>query len=289
MAETLRAATYLDKGGTGKTTCTAHIGVALHELGESVLLIDLAGKQGDLAKVFGCYQDVRDDIATEDDYPNIATTMRDRWPEIADMLGAEKAVAQLVYETAEGPDLIPAHPDLDSLNADLGNVDDVHDRYTRLREFLDEYIDPLDYSVVLLDLPGKGDNVAYNGLWATQQVWAPVKMGPFELDQAKQLRDELAMISEPDAYDEPMTLTMLLPNLYDRTTNLDEDRLTDFRAEFDGLIADDWIVKSQGIENATDVGQTIFAAPEDELSTTARDAKEAFLTVADDLRTQLQA
>ena len=289
MAETLRAATYLDKGGTGKTTCTAHIGVALHELGESVLLIDLAGKQGDLAKVFGCYQDVRDDIATEDDYPNIATTMRDRWPEIADMLGAEKAVAQLVYETAEGPDLIPAHPDLDSLNADLGNVDDVHDRYTRLREFLDEYIDPLDYSVVLLDLPGKGDNVAYNGLWATQQVWAPVKMGPFELDQAKQLRDELAMISEPDAYDEPMTLTMLLPNLYDRTTNLDEDRLTDFRAEFDGLIADDWIVKSQGIENATDVGQTIFAVPEDELSTTARDAKEAFLTVADDLRTQLQA
>jgi chromosome partitioning protein len=289
MAETLRAATYLDKGGTGKTTCTAHIGVALHELGESVLLIDLAGKQGDLAKVFGCYQDIRDDIATEDDYPNIATTMRDRWPEIADMLGAEKAVAQLVYETAEGPDLILAHPDLDSLNADLGNVDDVHDRYTRLRGFLDEYIDPLDYSVVLLDLPGKGDNVAYNGLWATQQVWAPVKMGPFELDQAKQLRDELAMISEPDAYDEPMTLTMLLPNLYDRTTNLDGDRLTDFRAEFDGLIADDWIVKSQGIENATDVGQTIFAAPEDELSTTARDAKEAFLTVADDLRTQLQA
>jgi chromosome partitioning protein len=289
MPETLRAATYLDKGGTGKTTCTGHIGVALHELGESVLLIDLAGKQGDLAKVFGCYQDIRDDIATEDDYPNIATTMRDRWPEIADMLGAEKAVAQLVYETAEGPDLIPAHPDLDSLNADLGNVDDVHDRYTRLRGFLDEYIDPLDYSVVLLDLPGKGDNVAYNGLWATQQVWAPVKMGPFELDQAKQLRDELAMISEPDAYDEPMTLTMLLPNLYDRTTNLDEDRLTDFRAEFDGLIADDWIVKSQGIENATDIGQTIFAAPEDELSTTARDAKEAFLTVADDLRTQLQA
>lgn len=287
MPETLRAATYLDKGGTGKTTCTAHIGVALHKLGEDVLLIDLAGKQGDLAKVFGRYQDVRNDIATEDDYPNVATTMRDRWPEIADMLGTEKAVAQLVYETDEGPDLIPAHLDLDSLNADLGNVDDVHDRYTRLREFLDTYIDPLDYTVVLLDLPGKGDNVAYNGLWATQRVWAPVKMGPFELDQAKQLRDELTMISDPDAYDEDMTLTLLLPNLYDRTTNLDEDRLADFRTEFDGLVADEWIVKSQGIENATDAGQTIFATPEDELSTTARDAQDAFLTVADDLRTQL--
>ena len=288
MPRTLRAATYLDKGGTGKTTCTAHIGVALHELGEKVLLIDLAGKQGDLAKVFGRYQDIRDDIENEDDYPNIATTMRDRWPEIANMLGTEKAVGQLVYDTAEGPDLIPAHPDLDSLNADLGNVDDVHDRYTRLREFLNDYVEPLDYSVVLIDLPGKGDNVAYNGLWATQNVWAPVKMGPFELDQAKQLRDELEMISDPEAYGEPMTLVMLLPNLYDRRTNLDKKRLEEFRTEFDGLIADEWIVKSQGIENATDIGGTLFAIPEDELSTTARDAKDAFLTVADDLRTQLQ-
>lgn len=288
MAKTLRAATYLDKGGTGKTTCTAHIGVALHELGEEVLLLDLAGKQGDLAKVFGRYQDVQEDIAAEDDYPNIATTMQDRWPEIADMLGPEKAVNQLVYETAEGPDLIPAHPDLDSLNADLGNVDDVGERYTRLRGFLNDYIEPLDYSVVLLDLPGKGDNVAYNGLWATQRVWAPVKMGPFELDQAKQLRDELVMISDPDSYSEPMDLVMLLPNLYDRRTNLDESRLADFRTEFNGLIANNWIVKSQGIENATDIGQTLFAVPEDELSATARDAKDAFLTVADELRSQLQ-
>lgn len=288
MAKTLRAATYLDKGGTGKTTCTAHIGVALHELGEEVLLLDLAGKQGDLAKVFGRYQDVQEDIAAEDDYPNIATTMQDRWPEIADMLGPEKAVNQLVYETAEGPDLIPAHPDLDSLNADLGNVDDVGERYTRLRGFLNDYIEPLDYSVVLLDLPGKGDNVAYNGLWATQRVWAPVKMGPFELDQAKQLRDELVMISDPDSYSEPMDLVMLLPNLYDRRTNLDESRLADFRTEFNGLIPNNWIVKSQGIENATDIGQTLFAVPEDELSATARDAKDAFLTVADELRSQLQ-
>ena len=289
MDTTIRAATYLDKGGTGKTTCTAHLGVALHELGEKVLLVDLAGKQGDLAKVFGLYHDIQTDIANEDDYPNVATTMRDRWPEIADMLGAEKAVAQLVYNTGEGPDLIPAHPDLDSLNADLGNVDDVSSRYTRLRAFLDEYVDPLDYSIVLLDLPGKGDNVAYNGLWATRQIWAPVKMGPFEFDQAVQLQEELEMISDPEAYNEPMNLAMLLPNLYDRTTNLDEQRLADFHAEFGEVVAADPVVKSQGIENATDAGHTIFATADDELSTTARDAKEAFLTAADSLRTRLQA
>jgi chromosome partitioning protein len=53
MVTTLRAAAFLDKGGTGKTTVTAHIGVALVQEGYDVLLVDLAGKQGDLAKSFG--------------------------------------------------------------------------------------------------------------------------------------------------------------------------------------------------------------------------------------------
>lgn len=34
MSETLRAAAFLDKGGTGKTTTVAHLAVALEELGE---------------------------------------------------------------------------------------------------------------------------------------------------------------------------------------------------------------------------------------------------------------
>ena len=44
MSETLRAAAFLDKGGTGKTMTAAHLGVALKELGHEVLLVDLARK-----------------------------------------------------------------------------------------------------------------------------------------------------------------------------------------------------------------------------------------------------
>ncbi|WP_303703874.1 hypothetical protein [Haloquadratum walsbyi] len=40
----LRAATFLDKGGAGKPTATAHLGVALDRYGYDVLLLDLAGK-----------------------------------------------------------------------------------------------------------------------------------------------------------------------------------------------------------------------------------------------------
>jgi len=46
MGETHRAAAFLDKGGTGKTTTVAHLGVALDQLGKNVLLIDLAGEAG---------------------------------------------------------------------------------------------------------------------------------------------------------------------------------------------------------------------------------------------------
>jgi ATPases involved in chromosome partitioning len=79
MPVTAKAAIYLDKGGTGKTTCAAHLGVALERLNYDVLLIDLAGKQGDLADALGVLETVKNDIAAEEDFPNIATTMGNRW------------------------------------------------------------------------------------------------------------------------------------------------------------------------------------------------------------------
>ena len=79
MSETLRAAAFLDKGGTGKTTTVAHLGVALEELGNEVLLIDLAGKQGDLAKHFGVWGDYQARIEADEAWPNISTVFDDAW------------------------------------------------------------------------------------------------------------------------------------------------------------------------------------------------------------------
>jgi len=108
-----------------------------------------------------------------------------RWDQIATKLG-DAAVESLIIETDEGVDLIPAHPGLDSLDADLGNIDDARERYSRLEQFLDEYIDDR-YDTVIIDLPGLTNNVSYNGLWATKHVIAPVEMGPFESEQAAAL------------------------------------------------------------------------------------------------------
>lgn len=286
MGDTVRAAVYIDKGGTGKTTSAAHIGAGLNELGYNVLLTDLAGKQGDLADALGVYETVQEDIDNEDDYPNIATTMGDRWSDVAEMIGTEEAVDRLVYETESGIDLIPAHPDLDGLDADLANVDDVDERYSRLRVFVDDYVDELDrWDFILFDMPGLANNITYNGLWAAQNVVTPVSMGSFELKQARSLQEDLANIR--DNYGEEITLQMLLPNLYDRRTNLHSEMLSRFEDEFADIIAPEYIVDSQQIRTATESGETLFDLDDDELLSTAEDARTAFKTNAEALYERL--
>ncbi|PHQ39110.1 chromosome partitioning protein ParA [Halorubrum persicum] len=271
MSETIRLAAFIDKGGTGKTTATAHLGVALAREGLDVLLVDLAGKQGDLAKTFGVWGEYRELIDAGDAWPNVTTVFQDEWAAIAEKLG-EAAVDDLVIETGEGVDLIPAHPGLDSLDADLGNIDDAAERYSRLETFLDEYIDPRGYDAVLLDLPGLTNNVSYSGLWAAKHVLAPVEMGPFEAEQADQLREDLTQMVE--AFDVEVDLAMVLPNKVDTRTKLAEEYLEAFREEYPEAIAPEYIPYSQDIRNAVDGGETAFAL--EEPSTTAEDARDAF-------------
>lgn len=283
MTDTYRAAAFLDKGGTGKTTTVAHLGVALDELGHEVLLIDLAGKQGDLAKHFGVWDEYQERVENDEAWPNISTVFDDAWGTIAEKLGDEP-VADLVVETDEGPGLIPAHPGLDTLDSELGNIDDAQERYSRFEQFLDEYIDPLDYDVVLIDLPGMTNNVSYNGLWAAGNVIAPVEMGPFEAEQADALRRDLEKIAENFAVE--ITLALVLPNKVDTRTNLAEEYLESFEAAYPEAIAPSYIPYSQDIRNAAQRGVTAFQL--EEPSSTAERARETYLDSAESLLGQLE-
>lgn len=284
---TARAASFLDKGGTGKTTTTGHFAAALAQ-NHDVLAIDLAGKQGDLGFLFGLQDEIDADLQSEGDWPNISTVFDERWGDIADRLGSPRdAVNELVYESPVGVDVIPAHPGLDSLDGDLRNIDDPTTRYTRLREFLNEYVDPLGYDAVLIDLPGSTNNIALNGIWAAEAVFAPVKLGPFEFKQAKSVRSDLAGIRENYTQANPQ-LSMLVPNLYTERTKLDSEKLADFESEFGGVVAPEPVKESQQIMNLTDNGETLFQLPAEELSTTGRQARNAFQTNAEALLQRIQ-
>jgi chromosome partitioning protein len=283
MGETHRAAAFLDKGGTGKTTTVAHLGVALDQLGKNVLLIDLAGKQGDLAKHFGVWEEYRDQIENDEAWPNISTVFDDSWGTIAKKLG-DDAVEDLVIDTGEGPALIPAHPGLDTLDAELGNIDDARERYSRLEQFLDEYVDPLDYDVVLIDLPGMTNNVTYNGLWAARNAITPVEMGPFEAEQADALRRDLKKIADNFSVD--IELSLVLPNKVDTRTKLAEEYLASFEDEYGDTIAPTYVPYSQDIRNAAQRGVTAFEL--EEPSTTAQKARDAYSAAVEQLMIRLE-
>lgn len=272
----VRASFFLDKGGVGKTTAAAHFGVALHEQGHDVLLIDLAGKQGDLAKHFGIWPDVQ---AADDDWPNIATVFQDQWDAIAEKV--PDAVDGLIWDTGEGPDIIPAHRELDGLDDLLGNIDDAVDRYSRLDAFLNGYVD--GYDVILIDLPGSTSNVSYNGIWAAQNVVAPVLPGSFEEDQAAELRSDLERIEKNQGIS--IELAMLMINGIDAQTKAGRHFQEEFSAEYPDAIAPEQVCSSQDIRNAQLDGKTLFAL--DEPSATAERAIEAYRTNAAELMERL--
>lgn len=279
MSDSIRAASFLDKGGTGKTTGTAHLGVALSEDGYDVLLIDLAGKQGDLAKHFGLWEQVQED---DENWPNITTAFQDEWSVIVEQI--DDAVEKLILPTGEGPDLIPSHEGLDGLDSMLGEIDDVGERYGRLDQFLSEFIDER-YDVVLIDLPGSTNNVSYNGLWAARNVFVPANPGPFEESQAEQLRDDLETIR--DEQDIDIQLAMLMLNELDEQTIAGQEFLDEFSDEYPDAIAPRQVPKSQDIVNAQMTGSTVFAL--DEPSSTAERAMEAYRENARELVTRLEA
>jgi chromosome partitioning protein len=245
----MRAAAFLDKGGVGKTTTVAHVGVALADEGNRVCLLDLAGKQGDLTKHFGLWQQAKE----SDDWPNITTVFQDEWDTIAEQL--PDAVDQLVMPTGEGPDLIPAHEGLDGLESLLGNIDDPSERYARLDHFLTEYLDER-YDVLLLDLPGSTSNIAYNGLWAARHVITPVRAGPFEQEQMAQLQADLDEIRAGQEID--ITLALVLINEYDERQTIDRELFEQLNDDYGEVLAPEQIPSSQDITNAQQNGQTVF-------------------------------
>lgn len=274
--DTHRVALFLDKGGVGKTTSTAHLGVALSEEGYSVLLIDLAGKQNDLAKHFGLWQAVEDD---DERWPNISTVMSEDWDTIKQKL--PDAVDEMIWETDEGPDLIPAHEGLDQADDELASVP-VPERYQFIDRFLGEDID--GYDIVLIDLPGLTSNITINGLWATRNVVAPVELGPFEEKQMGILLEDLDEISE--TFDMDISVSMVLPNRVDARTTLSDELLTELSEEYPGTIAPKHIPQSQDVKNAQQDGTTIFALKEP--SATAQRARDAFQIDAAELITRLE-
>jgi chromosome partitioning protein len=264
-----RAVGFVDKGGTGKTTTLAHLGVVFeNELDYETLLVDLAGKQGDLAKHFGVWEQVEEAVANDDDWPNIATTFQEKWGQVARLQeeSAGDPLANMVIDLDEGPDLIPTSEELDGIDSMLNTVDDPGERYARLNAFFTEYVDDR-YDVILMDAAGSSSNITMNALRAAGHVVALSKPAPFDEGQARKLRTDLETMVDQQTLTTELTMVML--NELDGNTIAGREFLRRFEAEFGPAMAPEQIPSTQDIINAQMHGTTLFEL-EDPLATAER-------------------
>ena len=156
------------KGGVGKTTTAASLGVGLAQQGKKVLLVD-ADAQGNLTQMLGWRQP--DELS----------------PTLADLMTKtvnEEPIApgEGILHHASGVDLVPANIELSGLEVTLVNI---MSRETVLRQYVDQI--KKDYDYVLLDCRPSLGMLVINALSASDYVLIPVQAEYFAAENMTEL------------------------------------------------------------------------------------------------------
>lgn len=227
------------KGGVGKTTTTANLGVGLAMKGKRVLLID-ADAQGDLTICLG-YQ-------KPDMFEKTLTTILKQL--IQDEL---EDPFEVVVHHKEGIDLVPCNIELSGMEVSLVNV---MGREYILKQYLDQVKDRYDY--ILIDCSPSLGMVTINALTAADSVLIPVEA---EYLPAKGLEQLIRTIRKTRNIINPkLEIEGILMTMVDERTNLSREIMDLIQIGYDSSVKvfETKIPKSIRAAESTVMGTSIF-------------------------------
>jgi chromosome partitioning protein len=217
------------KGGVAKTTTTLNLGVALHEMGHRVLLVDL-DPQGNLTMSQGMNPDAIEKsmfdvlvhrIPISD---VIATVEVDVAVSSIDLAGAELALSSLIG------------------------------RERALQKALLEVLDQYDY--VLIDTPPSLGLLTINAFVAATGVIVPVQCEYLSLRGLVQLENTLAMVREN--LNPAVSVEGIVATMYDGRTLHSREAIEILEENFGGLVYDTRIRKTVRYAEAPVKGNSVL-------------------------------
>jgi chromosome partitioning protein len=227
-----RIAVASQKGGVGKTTTVASIGVALAEIGQRVLLVDL-DPQACLTFSMGI------------DPENLPASVHD-------VMAGVRSAQDVIVATDEGVDLLPSTIDLAQSEATLVGKSNAVFTLQRALAMIDD-----EYDIVLLDCPPTLGILTVNALTAAHEVLVPLQCETLAhrgVGQVIETVAEVQRVSNPD-----LVVLGFLPTMYDGRTTHAQAVLADIGTRYDMPVLTPPIPRSVRFAEAPALGRTVLS------------------------------
>ncbi|NME68899.1 ParA family protein [Flammeovirga aprica] len=217
------------KGGTGKTTTTTNLGVALGKLGNKVLLIDMDA-QGNMTFHFGLQNDYKKSVThvlTEDANLKEIALKKER-----------------VY-------IAPSDVSLADAEVNMVNADQ---REFLLKNAIDKVKDKFDF--ILIDCAPALSILSINALTASDHIFVPLQMEVLSMQGLSQILETVFQIKE--SLNNKLTILGILPVMFDTRRTVTHEIHKHIKENFGIRVFENHIGIDVKLVEAPSFGQSIF-------------------------------